>query len=133
MTRLTQSDLTAIRRRALPRMKASDIAEAKPGRETDAATHLAALDEYLSHFVAPGDGKCISCGEPQGGFAAGLMGTGFTWGLAHGEGHCGTCGYPARAYHEIKTDDDKPIRLSGLVLQYHPDELSFADPNDGGT
>ncbi len=101
------------------------VVEAKEGA-TPEAVALAAeanrrIDEYLRPFVAPEeDGGCIMCGSPQGGFFGS-----FVWGLAHGEGRCSRCGYPARALHYIKLDDSaEPGELKApVILQYHPDEL----------
>jgi hypothetical protein len=46
------------------------------------------------------------------------MGATFTWGLAHGEGHCSSCGYPTRMYHR------RVEGVSTFPLQYHPDEFA---------
>lgn len=91
---------------------------------TDAPPIIAAINEYLSIFEKPAlrekEGKfsgrtnCCGCGQPLDGF----MGT-FTWGIAHGEGACSKCGWPARAYHEPKDSDgnifDRPFQM---ILQY---------------
>ena len=82
----------------------------------------AALDKYFEPFAdAPADGsvECLKCSTPLGGMMGAVL-DGFTWGLVHGEGHCATCRWPARAYHFIKYDD-KEIRLPTFILQYHPD------------
>lgn len=76
---------------------------------------IAALDEYFSHF-AESAAKCLKCGEPLGGWT----GT-FRWGLAHGEGACSACGWPARAHHFIKDKDGRDLcSLRNFILQYHP-------------
>lgn len=90
-----------------------------------------ALDAYFTPFAQPAlkDGRvdatfpCLRCGKAQTGLAGFFLGGGFRWGLAHGEGHCGECGWPARAYHHIR--DVATIR--GVILQYHPDEVSADD------
>ena len=58
--------------------------------------------------------ECLACGEEAT----------FTWGLAHGEGHCNNCGWPARLYHFIKYGDDQEARVV-LLLQYHPDGIEI--------
>ena len=84
----------------------------------------AALEAYFARFLPPG--PCVMCGE-QLGTRRGhelmdfLLGAGtFEWGLAHGEGFCRTCHYPARAYHR----DVGPITFLQVILQYHPSELT---------
>jgi hypothetical protein len=95
------------------------------------------FDEYFSCFAQPpmkvdedgknnvGDQPCLKCGEPlTGGLKNFLLGKGgFTWGLAHGEGFCANCKWPARAHHFIKDADGKGdlMTIHNLVLQYHPD------------
>lgn len=83
-----------------------------------------AMDEYFHQFVETrkGDG-CIKCGARQGAkdiVDAFLGNARFTWGLANGEGFCGACKYPARAYHR----NVGPIKFFEGILQYHPDELT---------
>lgn len=120
-----RTQLDRLKAANLPKMQAKDIADIKePGPEAEAA--MKRLGDYLQAFVAPGDkGQCVCCGEQQGGdMVAGLMGTAkFRWGLAHGEGFCSACGYPGRALHYIGKGEDE-MRLN-LILQYHPDGLSF--------
>jgi hypothetical protein len=100
---------------------------------------IAALDKYFEPFaqgpftVKP-DGKrdfgkqpCLKCDAPlSGGLAEALLGEGgFEWGLAHGEGHCRKCRWPARAYHFIKDADGKDLMsIRGFIIQYHPDFVS---------
>lgn len=88
---------------------------------------LAAMNAYLANFVAPvahPKGKergcvCFHCGEylTGGGLMGSFFGGGFEWGLAHGEGHCSTCGWPARAYHFNPTPD---VERFTAVLSYLP-------------
>lgn len=96
---------------------------------------IEALDEYFKPFAQPPftekDGKsyfdkipCIGCGNNQTGDLADMvLGIrGFEWGLAHGSGQCGNCGWPARAYHFIKDKDGKEVmNIKNFILQYHPD------------
>lgn len=84
---------------------------------------LDAIDVYLAAFLPPSKG-CICCDAEQSGFMAGILGTGFRWGLAHGEGACATCGWPARAYHR----DFGPVKFLRMILQYHPDGLDVEPP-----
>jgi len=91
------------------------------------------LEGYVKAFAKPvrreagndlvGQHLCLKCGESLDGF---LIGT-FEWGLAHGEGHCSKCGWPARAYHFIKHNGEDlftgPLRR---ILQYHPDVVEAA-------
>jgi hypothetical protein len=82
---------------------------------------VSALDNYFRQFVSNKDG-CIMCGAQQGAkdiVDAFLCKARFEWGLANGEGFCGACKYPARAYHR----NVGPIKFFQAILQYHPDEL----------
>lgn len=91
---------------------------------------VAALDDYFRPFAEPcfrDDDKskemlCIECDKPLSGLTAMLFGGGFEWGIAHGEGHCAACRWPARAHHFIKDKDGKDIiSVRNVVLQYHPE------------
>lgn len=123
--RFDAAALTELKARNIPKLRATDIAEITSASDPeDGASMMAALEEYVSHFVELGPRDpalkarlCICCGA----MLAGLLGS-FCWGLAHGEGACGRCGYPARAIHHIEGVGI----LHTFVLQYHPDELSFA-------
>jgi len=69
--------------------------------------------DYKSHFAPHSEeGACLYCGEAHT----------FTWGIAHGAGHCYKCGWPARLYHFTKGDDGAEKRTV-LLLQYHPSEI----------
>jgi len=97
----------------------------------DSASVVESLNEYLKAFAKPNrvrDGNvlqggfdCIKCGKPT----SGVMGT-FTWGIAHGEGFCQNCNWPARAYHRPKDKDGEEIfnRPLEFILQYHPDSVT---------
>lgn len=111
----------------------------KADAETPAAT-IAALDAYFEPFAQPefddkrgGEEKpmlCLKCREPLTGFFASMFGRGgFEWGIAHGEGRCRCCGWPARAMHYIKDADGQEVaNIRNLVLQYHPDEVTERAP-----
>lgn len=103
--------LAEIKARHLPRADWREIFEVTGESITD--EEQKALSGYFSQFLAPAE-KCVGCERTLGG----LLGS-FQWGLANGEGFCGRCNYPARAYHR----DIGPIELFQLILQYHPDEL----------
>lgn len=123
-------------RKTLEELKAESIERATCAKlgfriehKTDPAKGEEAMhkaNEYFQHFAAPNSGKCIMCGEEHNSAAAVIMGTGFRWGAVHGEGYCGTCGYPARAIHEI----DGVGTISGLILQYHPSEVEKREPDE---
>lgn len=94
------------------------------------------VNSYFSErFAAPirddeGRFLCLHCGTRLTGSLVdqllNLDGGGFTWGLAHGEGHCRLCSWPARAYHFAKDREGKDLfTLRNVVLQYLP-----ADPKD---
>ncbi len=74
----------------------------------------AALTKYLKGFAYTPDGKCVRCGATLGG----ILGS-FSWGLQNGEGAC-SCGYPARAYHQIEGFGT----YSG-ILQYHQSRVEL--------
>lgn len=82
------------------------------------------IDSYTEKFAQPMKGqKCLKCGESL----RGLFGT-FQWGLCSGEGTCSSCGWPARAHHNIKTKDGE--ELTGFfecLFQYHPDFVEEKD------
>lgn len=87
---------------------------------------LKAVDEYLKIFAEPVKTldkkgnlmyyRCMNCDEPLGG----LFGS-FTWGIAHGEGFCSVCNYPARGVHYIEHEGVK--MTVKRILQYHPSQL----------
>lgn len=98
---------------------------------------VSALDKYFEPFAQPPgevdeyDGKfrvakgqpCLKCDRPlMNGLLGFLTNEGFTWGLAHGEGHCSVCRWPARMYHFIKDAEGNDVAtIRGVCLQYHPD------------
>lgn len=103
-----------------------DIFEVKEGMPSDLVD---ALDTYFAPFAAPArtdDGKntalCIECKKPLTGLSSFFFGGGFKWGLAHGEGNCAGCGWPARGHHYIKDKDGADLlTLRDFPIQYHPD------------
>lgn len=50
----------------------------------------------------------------------------FKWGVAHGEGRCGDCGWPARGWPEVEISDGRVLRFP-IPLPYHPDAVGGAD------
>lgn len=111
--------------------KALDFFSATPkegASESDVQDFIRDADAYFDTFAAPEKDKhgeliCLKCGEQLTGFHAMLLGKGgFEWGLAHGEGHCRNCGWPARAYHSAKKATGEDLfTVRNLILQYHPD------------
>lgn len=115
--------------RTIEHCKAEDVG-IKPKDITN-AEHLdliAIFDDYLKGFAPPepaiegssyflfGRTKCPNCNESLDG----MMGR-FTWGLAHGEGKCAGCGWPARGIHRIPDRDGTELAILNQVLAYHPD------------
>jgi len=101
------------------------------------------LQAYLHGFAARKrdaqgnlrDGNpCLVCDQPlQGGFASMLTarGGGFQWGIAHGSGHCGECGYPGIAYHFVKDRHGADLMtFRHVVLQPHPEFISIRENVD---
>lgn len=101
------------------------------------------LDRYFEPFAAlpmkvgedgeksVGEIKCVECGAVQNpgmmGFLVGNLG--FQWGLAHGEGRCSKCGWPARAMHYVKDPEGHEfVTLRHFVIQYHPDFVTRRVP-----
>lgn len=87
----------------------------------DASKLTEVVDDYLFVFLAPNKDGCVLCGRELGG----LMGT-FTWDIAHGEGFCGNCKWPARAIHYINDADGDPVfnMSPRWILQYSPYALT---------
>ncbi len=122
-------DLAELQARGLPRAKASDFLSVKEqGPEAEKA--MLAAEGYFRIFLPPG--PCVGCGgrlgaKDRGDAILGVIlnnGPTFVWGLAHGEGYCRECGYPARAHHEVP----EVGRIQSFILQYHPDELAAEKP-----
>lgn len=108
--------LAEMKAKNLPRMMMTDVFT-NSSTDPVPAEDVKALDEYLRVFAMPSEGKCICCERELGGL---LLGT-FQWGIAHGEGICGECSWPARASHHPKAG---PVEFFQLILPYHPDELT---------
>ncbi|MFH1569121.1 MAG: hypothetical protein ABIL09_14095, partial [Gemmatimonadota bacterium] len=102
--------LEELRAASVPHCTFDAIIKVRDGEIADADKR--AIDEYLYRFADPAGGKCVSCGEVLGG----VLGT-FEFGIIHGEGRCGECGWPARAVHR----DVGIIACFEAILQYHPD------------
>jgi len=110
-----------------------------------AAKYVAKINNYLKIFVKPIESEfanskhyvCFNCGEALTGLMATLMakGGGFHWGIVHGEGFCGNCTWPCRAYHYLKDDDGSELlTLRGLTLQYLPEYVTKkGNDNDSQT
>lgn len=89
--KLTPETLAELQAKNLPTMTAAEMGVESIGQteqdKADAQAKIAELNAYLTAFLPIGEGKCIVCGTQQGGLLAA-----FTWGLAHGEGYCSSCG-----------------------------------------
>ncbi len=122
---LTQDELEALRT-GVPRCRVADLGT--PG-DTATPEGMAIVENYLSHFAAPikQDGMpCLRCDKPLVGMLAFMHGGGFEWGIAHGEGHCANCRWPARAYHFIKDNEGSELlTIRNLVLQVHPADIEI--------
>lgn len=99
--------------------------------KTPPAELIEDINQYLGCFVAPilKDGKnhCFHCGlSYNGGALDNLFGEGgFEWGLAHGDGRCRACKWPARLYHFIKDRHGEDLMtFRHLVLAYLPEDAS---------
>lgn len=102
--------------------------ELEKGLET-----IAKIDGYLSNFAKPivdeDQTLCFHCGEPLSG--ALVWAGGFRWGLVHGEGNCGGCGWPARGHHRPLKEDGTPLfTIENFPLQYLPMHVTRADALD---
>jgi len=96
---------------------------ATKGEPVEIAEVMELIDKYLAGFAQPAEGmKCLKCGTVQTGFLSAAMGTGFQWGIAHGEGACSTCGWPGRGFHKIPD-----VGTLEMLLQYHPDCVEEKD------
>lgn len=123
-------NLADLKAKSLPRFNWRDTFTVKDegGAESPlSAEDIKAMDDYFCQFLPPSK-PCVNCGaDLTGDVLQQFMGRAtFTWGLAHGEGFCSGCQYPARAYHR----NVGPIEFMNMVLQYHPDELSEKRSND---
>lgn len=98
---------------------------------------LEEFDQYFKMFVKPtfrglkedSPEKSMICfhyGEILTGLAAFFLSKGgFQWGLAHGEGFCNYCKWPARAHHHpTKENGEELFNMRNVVLQYHPDYVT---------
>ncbi len=106
-----------------------EIGAAKPDSDPKMiAEQFEDLAGYLASFAAPvqtpkGNYACLHCGEVlMGNVAENLFGKGgFEWGLAHGEGHCRACHWPARLYHTVRDRHGEiMVEFNAIVLQYMP-------------
>lgn len=82
-----------------------------------AVTRFISRKEHERDALTVGSTACVSCGRPLGG----LAGT-FEWvDKTIGEGRCGECGWPAKAYHQVTNDDGHVLYQFALPLSYHPE------------
>jgi hypothetical protein len=119
-----KQELQRLKDAKLPRLDWRELAKVREGEKLPDADEKA-MAEYFAHFVKPG--PCICCGAQQGSkdlMDAFIGGGRFRWGIAHGEGNCTDCGWPARAYHR----NVGPIEFVQIILQFHPDELNVREP-----
>lgn len=124
---MNDEKVLALRAKNLPRLSWRDVFAVPDGAVPPSAEDQAAMEAYFRRFAKPLEGGlCLSCGEKQGArdvMEAFLGVAKFRWGLAHGEGYCSGCGYPARALHY----EVGPINRLSLILQYHPDEFVLSE------
>lgn len=107
-------DLAKLKALNLPRLTATEVFSAND--DAAAADRDKYLDAYMAGFLPPAtDWKCIGCDTKL----TGIFGS-FTFGLAHGEGHCASCGYPTRLFHRFA---EGPVQFFKMPLQYHPADL----------
>jgi len=116
-----RASLAALQAREIPRVRAVDYLAKNDEDDAEADTALARWDAYFSQFAKLTDARCLCCGTSlRCRLRLGVFG-GFTWGLAHGEGHCSTCGYPMRGHHSVEDLGT----ICNLFLAHHPSTLSF--------
>lgn len=121
--------LEELRAENLPKARWEDVGLKIDGKDREIAIRI--FDKYFADFIDPlstrieGDGgiagtqRCIQCGSRLDG----ILGS-FGWGLAHGEGNCGECGYPSRVHHKIMDEDGELfVEMRFAMLQYHPEGL----------
>jgi hypothetical protein len=114
--------LTALQKREIPRVRASDYFSKTSEANEETDRELAGWDVYFAGFAKLTDAKCLCCGTSlRCVFGLGFFG-GFEWGMAHGEGHCSYCHYPMRGHHRV----DGLGTIHNLFLPYHPSVLAFA-------
>jgi len=109
--------LDELKKENLPKLQFDQIFKAK---ETCSESDRNNVQKYLDNFVSQNEKhECIQCGVEL----TGILGS-FRWGLVSGEGHCCNCGYPARAHHSIKDENEEEMfTIKNYVLQYHPEVL----------
>jgi hypothetical protein len=117
--------LAALQARDIPRVRAADYFSKNELADAETDQVLARWDAYLAQFARIEGGICICCGQclaalsPRGIDL--MIGGGFEWGVAHGEGRCRYCHYPMRGHHQV----DGLGTIKNLFLPYHPSTLAF--------
>lgn len=116
-----------LRAEGVPRCTLADFVEVRNEGTTHAdyvegELDIEAMEEHFSHYAKPG--PCICCGARLGG----LIGM-FEWGLVHGEGRCGACGWPVTAYHRPKRDGEE-VAFFQILLCAYPDDVVSRDEED---
>ena len=86
------------------------------------AETITAMDKYFATFAEPGT-DCPGCGRKVFGVGAvGAFLATFQWGIAHGHGICGECGWPAVVHHFVKDGKgEEVLNLQNFGLVVHPD------------
>ena len=117
--------LAALQARDIPRARAADYFSKTELVDAETDEELARWDAYLAQFARIDKGLCICCGQSLAALSLRgidlMIGGGFEWGLAHGEGRCRYCLYPMRGHHQV----DGVGTIKNLFLPYHPSTLAF--------
>lgn len=120
-----KSRLAAMQSEQRPRLDWRIVVSPKDPSKPIADDEVAALSAYFSKFLEP-TGSCPCCDRRWGQSQIEHIFnrddiTFLEWGIARGEAHCISCGYPHRVFHR----DVGPIHAWDYGFAYHPDELSF--------
>jgi len=87
-------------------------------------SHRQVFETYLREFAIFNGSVCVCrCGRELGG----ILGS-FTWGMVHGEGECGNCGWPARGVHRVTLEGRESPAFFRVFLPYHPDFVETVTP-----
>lgn len=138
MSAITREKLEELKKKDLQRATAESIGldlrakDGVPGGLEALEEAKRRIEAYLKMFLAPGEPHkmCVGCETLLiGKNIIESLGSTFEWGIAHGEGHCAKCGYPARGIHRVKLDDKDGELVINQVLQYAPEGLEIRPPN----